>query len=184
MKHKRDSVAWLSGRASPSHGGGHRFKSCSDHQKHAGQMGTSSDLFSFPAQAHMLHARFSEDLHRRTKTPRRSSDAFQGATPLSSPRRPPKIIVPSLRPAARSSVSPRGGSRASCPARRDAALCRRKRWRAAQPRRADLLDRDEQVHVVMAARLDPGARLQATGELGVLGEKAQSNQQSDRSNSR
>lgn len=24
-------VAWLSGRASPSHGGGHRFKSCSDH---------------------------------------------------------------------------------------------------------------------------------------------------------
>ena len=26
------SVAWLSGRASPSHGGGHRFKSCSDHQ--------------------------------------------------------------------------------------------------------------------------------------------------------
>ena len=27
------SVAWLSGRASPSHGGGHRFKSCSDHHK-------------------------------------------------------------------------------------------------------------------------------------------------------
>ena len=27
------SVAWLSGRASPSHGGGHRFKSCSDHHE-------------------------------------------------------------------------------------------------------------------------------------------------------
>ena len=28
-----EMVAWLSGRASPSHGGGHRFKSCSDHHE-------------------------------------------------------------------------------------------------------------------------------------------------------
>ena len=28
-----ETVAWLSGRASPSHGGGHRFKSCSDHHE-------------------------------------------------------------------------------------------------------------------------------------------------------
>ena len=30
-------VAWLSGRASPSHGGGHRFKSCSDHHEWQGR---------------------------------------------------------------------------------------------------------------------------------------------------
>ncbi len=38
-------VAWLSGRASPSHGGGHRFKSCSDHHETAGQKSFASDLF-------------------------------------------------------------------------------------------------------------------------------------------
>ncbi len=32
-----EMVAWLSGRASPSHGGGHRFKSCSDHHETTGQ---------------------------------------------------------------------------------------------------------------------------------------------------
>lgn len=34
--HRETMVAWLSGRASPSHGGGHRFKSCSDHHETTG----------------------------------------------------------------------------------------------------------------------------------------------------
>ena len=42
-KHKG---VWLRGRAHPSHGWGHKFKSCNAHQKTAGRRHNVSDLFS------------------------------------------------------------------------------------------------------------------------------------------
>ena len=44
-------VAWLSGRASPSHGGGHRFKSCSDHHEPSGREANAPRPFRFAAPA-------------------------------------------------------------------------------------------------------------------------------------
>lgn len=43
-----EMVAWLSGRASPSHGGGHRFKSCSDHHETSRSPVFGDLLFSRP----------------------------------------------------------------------------------------------------------------------------------------
>ena len=46
-----ETVAWLSGRASPSHGGGHRFKSCSDHHEPSGPSGQPDGLLRLCAVA-------------------------------------------------------------------------------------------------------------------------------------
>ena len=50
-------VAWLSGRASPSHGGGHRFKSCSDHHDLSRLETFVSSLFSLQRRVNPLQAK-------------------------------------------------------------------------------------------------------------------------------
>lgn len=83
-------VAWLSGRASPSHGGGHRFKSCSDHHETPGRTGKTSGLFYAEIETCAIV--------RQAPLPTRTAPGARADDPESST--PRRIPVPRVRPLA------------------------------------------------------------------------------------